>query len=79
MSKKLTKEELEKFVSANKAMRELRERLADITITEEHMKTDKQATLINIGTAREELAEVNKEISEKYGQVRVNMKTGELS
>jgi len=81
MSKKkvLTAEELEKFKAARSNYYQLRERLADITITEERLKTDKQTTLINLDVAHNELAEVHKEIHEKYGEGNVNLQTGEIS
>ena len=77
--KVLTAEELEKFVAARTNYYQLREHLADITITEERLKTDKQTTLINLDVAHNELAVVQKEIHDKYGEGRINMQTGEIS
>jgi len=60
-TKVLTAEELEKFKAARTNYYQLREHLADITITEERLKTDKQTTLINLDIAHNDLAEVQRD------------------
>ncbi len=44
--RKLTPEELEKFNTVRSTYADLRSRLADIAITEERLKNDKQTTLV---------------------------------
>lgn len=75
----LTPEELERFNSARTRYVELRSRLADITITEERLKNDKQSTLMNVDMSQNEFAVIQKEIYEKYGEGVVNGQTGEIS
>jgi predicted metal-binding transcription factor (methanogenesis marker protein 9) len=77
--RKLTSDELERFNASRTKYVELRSRLADITITEERLKTDKQSTLMNIDMAQNEYAIVQKEIYDKYGEGMVNGQTGEIS
>jgi hypothetical protein len=75
----LTSDELERFNASRTKYVELRSRLADITITEERLKTDKQSTLMNIDMAQNEYAIIQKEIYDKYGEGMVNGQTGEIS
>jgi predicted metal-binding transcription factor (methanogenesis marker protein 9) len=77
--RRLTSDELERFNASRTKYVELRSRLADITITEERLKTDKQSTLMNIDMAQNEYAIVQKEIYDKYGEGMVNGQTGEIS
>jgi predicted metal-binding transcription factor (methanogenesis marker protein 9) len=77
--RKLTSDELERFNASRTKYVELRSRLADITITEERLKTDKQSTLMNIDMAQNEYAIIQKEIYDKYGEGMVNGQTGEIS
>lgn len=76
---KLTSEELEQFTEARNEYAELRNRLCDITISDERLKTDKQMTLINISEASNKLGELHKSFQEKYGDGKINMQTGEIS
>jgi predicted metal-binding transcription factor (methanogenesis marker protein 9) len=75
----LTSDELERFNASRTKYVELRSRLADITITEERLKTDKQSTLMNIDMAQNEYAIIQKEIYDKYGEGMINGQTGEIS
>jgi hypothetical protein len=77
--RKLTPEELEKFNTVRSTYADLRSRLADIAITEERLKNDKQTTLINVDLAHKEYATVQKEIYDKYGEGMINGITGEIS
>jgi len=78
MEKQLTTEELEKFNAARKNFYDLGSRLADIAITEERLKIDKQTTLTNIDIAQNEIAVMQKDFFEKYGDGRINTETGEI-
>lgn len=77
--RRLTSDELERFNASRTKYVELRSRLADIAITEERLKTDKQSTLMNIDMAQNEYAIIQKEIYDKYGEGMVNGQTGEIS
>lgn len=76
---KLTSEELEQFTVARKEYSELRNRLCDITLTEERLKTDKQMTLMSISESTASLSELHATFKEKYGDGTINMSTGEVS
>ena len=75
----LTSDELERFNASRTKYVELRSRLADITITEERLNTDKHSTLMNIDMAQNEYAIIQKEIYDKYGEGMINGQTGEIS
>ena len=76
---KLTSEELEQFTIARTEYSDMRNRLCDITLSEERLKTDKQMTLINISESSNRLSELHKSFQEKYGDGKINMFTGEIS
>jgi hypothetical protein len=77
--KKINKEELEKLTSLRTEYATLRNRLCDITLTEERLKTDKQQTLMNISEATQMMTEFHKTLQDKYGDGQINMQTGEIS
>lgn len=76
--RQLTEDELERFSAARMNYYELKEHLADIVVTEERLKNDKQTTLMNIGISHDELMKVQQEIHDKYGEGKINMQTGEM-
>lgn len=76
MEKQLTSEELERFNAARKNYYELRSHLADIAITEERLKLDKQTTLTNIEIAQNEVGVLQKEFYDKYGEGRIDTESG---
>jgi len=77
--KKINKEELDKLTSLRTEYATLRNRLCDITLTEERLKTDKQQTLMNISEATQMMTEFHKTKQDKYGDGQINMQTGEIS
>ncbi len=79
MSNKLTQEELDRFVETRKNYFDLKDQLADITISEERIKQQKSKALFDIELAYQSLTEIHKEIQEKYGDGKVNLQTGEVN
>jgi hypothetical protein len=77
--KKLEQSELEKLKSMRTEYATLRNRLCDITLTEERLKTDKQQTLMSISEATHMMNEFHKELQDKYGDGQIDMTTGEIS
>lgn len=79
MSNKITKEELDALVNANRVYRDLKFNVADIEINLRHLATQKDQTLLNLETAAQALAKEQQAIFEKYGDVSVNLQTGEYN
>lgn len=79
MSNKITQEELDALVNANRVYRDLKFNVADIEINLRHLATQKDQTLLNLETAAQALAKEQQAIFEKYGDVSVNLQTGEYN
>ena len=77
--KKIEKEELEKLIELNKNYRDLKFQIADIEITFERLKNQKITSIANLEMGAHDLTSYQKEISEKYGDVDINLHTGEYS
>jgi len=77
--KKIEKEELEKLIELNKNYRDLKFQIADIEITFERLKNQKITSIANLEMGAHDLASYQKEISEKYGDVDINLHTGEYN
>ena len=77
--KKIENDELEKLIELNKNYRDLKFQIADIEITFERLKNQKITSIANLEMGAHDLAEYQKEISEKYGNVDINLHTGEYS
>jgi len=77
--KKIKKEELSKLVELNTNFRELKFQLADIEVTFNRLKSQKIATLSNLETAAFDLSSYQDEIIKEYGDIIVNLQTGEYN
>lgn len=77
--KKIEKDELDKLIELNKNYRDLKFQIADIEITFERLKNQKITSIANLEMGAHDLATYQKEISEKYGDVDINLHTGEYS
>jgi len=77
--KKIEKDELEKLIELNKNYRDLKFQIADIEITFERLKNQKITSIANLEMGAHDLASYQKEISEKYGDVDINLHTGEYN
>jgi predicted metal-binding transcription factor (methanogenesis marker protein 9) len=79
MSNKLTEEELDRFIKTRQNYFDLRDQIADITISEERIKQQKSKALYDIEVAYDSLTAIHKEIQDKYGDGKVNLQTGEVN
>ena len=77
--KKIKTEELSKLVELNTNFRELKFQLADIEVTFNRLKSQKIATLSNLETAAFDLSSYQDEIIKEYGDIKVNLQTGEYN
>lgn len=79
MSNKITQEELDALVNANRVYRDLKFKVADIEMNIHHLKTHKSLTINQLEDAAKGLATEQQAIFEKYGDVSVNLQTGEYN
>lgn len=78
-NKKITKEELDKLVAANRMYRDLKFAIADIEMSFERLKDQKNITMEQLKGATMDLSNTQQEIYDKYGDVQVNLLTGEYN
>jgi len=76
---KVTKEELDKLVAANRMYRDLKFAIADIEMSFERLKEQKTLTMEQLKGATMDLSVTQQEIYDKYGDVQVNLQTGEYN
>lgn len=79
MSKKITKEELDALVNANRVYRDLKFNLADIEMSLKHFNDQKPLIISQLEVAAANLGSTQKEIQDKYGDISVNLQTGEYN
>ena len=79
MANKIKKEELDALVNANRVYRDLKSNLADIEMHFWALKEQKDLTIPRINEAQHELANQQKAILDKYGDISVNLQTGEYN
>lgn len=77
--KKVTPEELNQLTTFRTEYATLRNRLCDITLTEEKLKLDKQTTLANISQMTGSINELYMNLQEKYGEGDIDLVTGEIN
>jgi len=70
--------ELESLKSLNIKVKTLKEDIADIEVSLSRLKTRKQSALFEIEVAAEELNKFQSELFEKYGDVTIDLSTGEI-
>ena len=75
--KKLEQEELSKLTELNRNFRDLKFDVADIELSFERLKSKKKSTLANLDIAAHDLAKYQEEIIAKYGDITINLQTGE--
>jgi hypothetical protein len=76
--KKLEEQELERLNNATKSLREARNTIADIEISAHRLESRKKSVLFNAEQAAEELNNIQGELQEKYGNVLIDVTTGEI-
>lgn len=79
MSKKITKEELDALVNANRVYRDLKFNLADIEMSLRRLNDQKAITMDQLDEAAMGLSKEQQSIYDKYGDVSVNLQTGEYN
>jgi hypothetical protein len=77
--KKLEQEELSKLTELNRNFRDLKFEVADIELSFERLKNKKQSTLTNLEIAVHDLAKYQEDIIAKYGDITINLQTGEYN
>jgi predicted nucleic acid-binding Zn-ribbon protein len=70
--------ELESLKDLNFKVKTLKEEIADIEVSLSRLKTKKQSALFEIEVAAEELSKFQSELFEKYGNVTIDLSTGEI-
>ena len=76
---KITKEELNALVNANRVYRDLKFNLADIEMSVRRLGEQKELTMQQLEVAAGKLTQEQQSIFEKYGDVSVNLQTGEYN
>ena len=74
----LESNELESLKALNVKVKTLKEEIADIEVSLSRLKTRKQSALFEIEVAAEELNKFQSELFEKYGDVTIDLSTGEI-
>jgi hypothetical protein len=77
--KKITQEELDKLRSLNQTYRDLKFQIADIEVSFERMKSQKMSSLANLETSAFDLSQFQDELVSKYGDIKINLQTGEYN
>lgn len=77
--KKIEQEELSKLTELNRNFRDLKFQVADIELSFERLKNQKSATIANLEVAVHDLAKYQEEIIAKYGDITINLQTGEYN
>ena len=76
---KIKKEELEALVNANRVYRDLKFNLADIEMSVRRLGEQKELTMQQLEVAAANLTQEQQAILDKYGDVSVNLQTGEYN
>jgi len=79
MSKKITQEELDALVNANRVYRDLKFNVADIEMSLNELNQRKPIIMEQLKESHIELAKQQQAIYDKYGDVSVNLQTGEYN
>lgn len=78
-TKKIKQDQLDRLIDANRKFRDLKFNIADIEINFERLKVQKAQSMANIEIAAHDLSSVQEEIYNEYGDVQVNLQTGEFN
>lgn len=77
--KKIEQDELSKLTELNRNFRDLKFEVADIELSFERLKSKKKSTLANLEIAAHDLAKYQEDIVTKYGDITINLQTGEYN
>jgi hypothetical protein len=75
--KAIEKQELETLRGLNKSFVELRGKLADMEIASRNIQTQKNMIFSDMDKLSTEFKSIEADLLEKYGNVKVNLETGE--
>jgi hypothetical protein len=78
-TKKIKQDQLDRLIDANRKFRDLKFNIADIEINFERLKVQKAQSMANIEITAHDLSSVQEEIYNEYGDVQVNLQTGEFN
>ena len=76
--KSLETQELESLRSLSSKVKTLKEEIADIEVNLSRLKNRKPALIFDIENTAEELTSLQGELQEKYGNVVIDLNTGEI-
>lgn len=76
--KSLEKEELESLRSFSSRVKSLKEEVADIEVNLSRLNNKKPAVIFDLENAAEDLSKLQGELQEKYGNVVIDLNTGEI-
>mgnify|MGYP000947668874 FL=1 len=76
--KSLEKQELESLRSLSSKVKNLKEEIADIEVNLSRLNNRKPALIFDIENTAEELTSLQGELQEKYGNVVIDLNTGEI-
>jgi septal ring factor EnvC (AmiA/AmiB activator) len=76
--KSLETQELEDLRSLSSRVKSLKEEIADIEVNLSRLNNKKPMIIFDIENAAEELTKLQNELQEKYGNVVIDLNTGEI-
>lgn len=76
--KSLEKEELESLRSFSSRVKSLKEEVADIEVNLSRLNNKKPAVIFDLENAAEDLSKLQGDLQEKYGNVVIDLNTGEI-
>ena len=77
--KTIEKQELETLKELNKNFVELRSKLADLEIANRNISAQKNVIFSDMDKLSSEFKTIEADLLEKYGNVKVNLETGEIT
>lgn len=79
MNMKITEEEINKLKNIRAQTELIKKEFGEITILELHLKTRKEQAINYLDKLKESESTISKELEEKYGKVRIDTETGEIT
>lgn len=76
--KSLETQELESLRSFSSRVRTLKEEIADIEVNLSRLNSKKPAVIFDLENTAEELSKLQTELQDKYGNVVIDLNTGEI-
>lgn len=77
--KKIEQQELESLRALNRSFVDLRSKLADLEIANRNIESQKNLVFNDMDKLSSEFKTLEAELLEKYGNVKVNLETGEIT